>query len=224
MLARFRNYRTIFRFDLMARWIAVNALVRLVGLRVGHRRCDGRFAISLQFALHVLNELVVVLDREPPLYVYEVALEARDGIALAPIVEELGWHILRSIVDGVSLHAHHLRFDEGGAFAAMGALARLIGRVVNLAGIGAIHNHSWNPVRYGALCQVLHAKLHIAGRRVSPQVVLDHQYQSQLLHGREVQALIGDAGGLPAIADVSEARDILALQPRAQTDAGHYAD
>src|ERR1035438_7938908 len=138
MLARFRNYRTIFRFDLVARWIAVNALVRLVGLRVGHGRCDGRFTIGLQFALHLFNQLVVVLSREPALYVYQIVLEARDGIALAPIVEELGWHVLRGIVDGVSLHAHHLGLDQGRAFAAMGAFARLIGCVVNLAGIGAI--------------------------------------------------------------------------------------
>ena len=65
MLARFRNHRTIFRFDLVTRWIAVNALMRLVGLRVGHRRGDGRFTIGLQFALHVLNQLVVVFSREP---------------------------------------------------------------------------------------------------------------------------------------------------------------
>src|ERR1017187_9758574 len=113
MLARFRNYRTIFRFDLVARWIAVHALVHLVGLRVGHWRGDSPFAIGLQFAFPALNELVVVLNREPPLYVDQVVLEARDGIALAPIVEELGWHVLRGIVDGVSLHAHHLGLDEG---------------------------------------------------------------------------------------------------------------
>src|SRR5664280_3679238 len=90
MLARFRNHRTIFRCDLVAGWIAVHALVRLVGLRVGHRRCDGRFTIGLQFALHVLNELVVVLSREPALYAYQIVLEAGDGIALAPVVEQFG--------------------------------------------------------------------------------------------------------------------------------------
>src|ERR1035438_10615082 len=85
MLARFRNHRTIFRFDLVARRIAVNALVRLVGLRVGHWRGDGRFTIGLQFALHVFNQLVVVLSRKPTLYVYQIVLEAGDGIALAPV-------------------------------------------------------------------------------------------------------------------------------------------
>src|ERR1039457_3815851 len=224
MLARFRNYRTIFRFDLVARWIAVHALVHLVGLRVGHWRGDSRFAIGLQFALHVLNQLVVVLSREPTLYVDQATLEARDGIALAPVIEQFGRHVLRGIVDGVSLHAHHLSLNEGRALAAMGALARLIGCVVDLAGIGAIHNHSWNPIRNGPLRQVIHAKLHIAGSGIAPQVVLDHKHQAQLLHSREVQALVGDSGGLPTIADVSEARHILALQARAQTDAGHYAD
>src|ERR1035437_6473846 len=224
MLARFRNYRTIFRFDLVARRIAVNALVRLVGLRVGHWRGDGRFTIGLQFALHVLDQLVVVLSREPALYVYQIVLEAGDGIALAPVVEQFGRHVLRGIVDGGALHAPHLCLNEGRALAAMGALARLIGCVVDLAGIGAIHNHSWNPIRNGPLRQVLHAKLHIAGSGIAPQVVLDHKHQAQLLHSREVQALVGDSGGLPAIADVRETGDVLALQARAQTDAGHYAD
>ena len=46
----------------------------------------------------------------------------------------------------------------------------------------------------------------------------------KLLHGREVQALVGDAGGLSAVANIGQTDDVLALQARAQANAGHYAD
>src|SRR5580698_9176438 len=124
MLARFCNYRTILRFDLMTGWVAVHALVRLVSLRIRHGRGDSGVTVSFHFALHIFNQLVVVVSREPVLHVDEVILKAGDGIASMPVLEETGRYILRGIVDSVAFHTHHLGFDQGRAFAPMGAFTR----------------------------------------------------------------------------------------------------
>ena len=44
--------------------------------------------------------------------------------------------------------------------------------------------------------------------------------QAEILHGGEIQAFVGDSGGLAAIADVSHDCDVASLESRAQSYAG----
>jgi len=68
------------------------------------------------------------------------------GSRFAPVVVHLFGDVCSTVVDGVSLHAHHLGFDDAGTVAAMGALDGFAGRVVDLAGVGAIDDDGRNAV------------------------------------------------------------------------------
>src|ERR1700730_6973694 len=109
----------------------------------------------------------------------------------------------------MAFHAHHLRFDKCRAFATAGAIPGLVASVIDLAGVGAVNDHTRDPVPDSAFSQVLDAELHVGGRRVCPKIILDNQHQPEILHGGEVQPFGGHAGGLPPISDVSHYRDVL---------------
>ena len=60
--------------------------------------------------------------------------------------------------------------------------------------------------------------------RVGPEIVLDDENEAELLDGGEVDAFIGDAGGLAAITDVGKGGDVPALQASTQTGTGEDGD
>ena len=128
------------------------------------------------------------------------------------------------VVDGVAFHAHHLGFDQGGAFAAVGALDGFVGGVVDLAGVGAVDDDAGDAVSDGAFGEVFAAVLHVGRRGVGPEIVFDEEHEAEILHGGEVDAFVGDAGGLAAVADVGHDGDVAALQARAQRDAGEHGN
>ena len=185
--------------------------MRLVSFGVGHRRCHRCFALDLQLAFDIFDQFAVLVRSQPVLHVDQIILEAGDGIAGTPVLEQLRRDVMRGVVNGVAFHAHHLGFDQRGAFAATGALAGLVGGVVDLAGVGAVDDDAGNSVRDGPLGEVFHAELHVAGSGVAPEIVLDDQNQPELLHGGKVEALVSDAGGLAAVADVSQSGDVACL-------------
>ena len=101
--------------------------------------------------IHVGDQLFIFFLRQPLLHIQQIFLEPGNGVALAPVLEQRLGDVLGGVVDGVSFHAHHLGFDEGGAFAAAGALAAFVGGIVDLAGISPVHDHAGNAVGNGAL-------------------------------------------------------------------------
>src|SRR4029079_10763387 len=109
-------------------------------------------------------------------------------------------------------------------FASTRPLAGLVRRVVNLARIGAVDDNARNAVSDGSLGKVLHAKLHVRRRGVSPKIVFDDQHDTEFLHGSKVQALVCNARRLAAIANVSESGNVAPLQSRTETYAAHNAD
>ena len=153
-----------------------------------------------------------------------MVLEARDWIALLPVFEERLRNIVGGVVNGVAFHAHHLGFDERRAFAAAGAFAGFVAGVVDLAGVGAVDDHTGNSVGDGTLGEVFHFELHVRGSGVGPQIVFDEQYESEILHGRKVQAFVGDAGGLAAVADVGHDGDVSSLQTGTEGDTSEDRD
>ena len=90
--------------------------------------------------------------------------------------------------------------------------------VIYLAGIGAIDDHARNAICDGAFGEIFDSELHVRGSGVGPQIIFDQQHESEVLHGCEVQALVGYAGGLSAIADVGHDGYVLPLQTCAQRD------
>jgi hypothetical protein len=90
--------------------------------------------------------------------------------------------------------------------------------VIDLAGISAIDDHTRDAICDGALGQIFDTELHVRGSGVGPQIIFDEQNESEILHGGEVQAFVGHAGGLSAIADVGHDGDVLPLQTCAQRD------
>jgi hypothetical protein len=71
-----------------------------------------------------------------------------------------------------------------------------------------------------AFGEVLAAVLHFGRRGVGPEIALDEEHQAEILYGGEVDAFVGDAGGLASVADVGHDGDMAALQARAEGDAG----
>ena len=63
-----------------------------------------------------------------------------------------------------------------------------------------------------------------AGVEYAQQIIFNEQHQAKILHGCEVQAFVGDASGLAAIADVGHYRDVLALQTRTQRHACQHGN
>ena len=51
-----------------------------------------------------------------------------------------------------------------------------------------------------------------------------NEHEAKILHGGEVDAFVGDAGGLAAVADVGHDGDVASLQTRAEGDAGEHGD
>ncbi len=58
-LSRLGYYGTILRLDFVARRIAIDALMRFVGLRIRHGRGNRGIAVRFEFALHIFNELPI---------------------------------------------------------------------------------------------------------------------------------------------------------------------
>ena len=102
----------------------------------------GKFAISLQFPFNSSDQFAMLDWADPFLYVEQIILEASHGVTFVPELEQRFGNILSGIVDSMSLHSHHLRFDERGTFATPGAFASLVGGVVDLAGVGAVDDHA----------------------------------------------------------------------------------
>ena len=142
--------------------------------------------------LHVGNQLFVLPGSEP-LLVQKKPFETSDRIPLAPVLKERLGNIFSGVVDRVSLHAHHLGFNQGRPFCATGTLAGFAGRIVDLAGVGTVHNHARDAICNGPLREILDAELHIARSGVSPEIIFDKQDETKLLHGSKVQALISDS-------------------------------
>src|SRR2546426_12626129 len=151
-------------------------------------------AVFLKLTVYIGNQLFVFFASQPLLDAQQVIFEPGNRIALAPILEQRLGDVVGGIVDGMALHAHHLGFDQRGTFASTGALTGFMGGVVNLAGVGAINDYAGDAVGNGALREIFHAKLHVGGRGVSPEIVFDEEYQAEILHRREVYALISHAG------------------------------
>src|ERR1700686_17093 len=127
--ARLQFWHSIFWLDLVTAIITVDAAFR--GLGRGHWRVDGNLALLLQISLHVCDELLMLLRREPFLDVHKIIFKPRNWVALSPIVEHRLGNIISSVVDGVAFHTHHLGFDECWTFAPMRALGGFMGGVIN---------------------------------------------------------------------------------------------
>ena len=125
---------------------------------------------------------------------------------------------------GVSAHAHHLRFDQRCSLASVGALRGLIGDVIHLVRIGAVHDKARYSVSNGTICKVFACKLAIHRRRICPKIVLDYENHSEFLHGGEVEPLIGGTGGLSAVTHPGETGNAFALQARAESNSGKHRD
>src|SRR6185437_6361869 len=130
----------------------------------------------------------------------------------------------RSIVNGVPFHTHHFRFNESGAFAMASALAGLMRGIIDLTGIGSIHDHAGHAISNRTFGKVLDAKLHIGRCGITPEIVFHEQHESQLLDSSKVEAFVGNAGGLAAVADVSHYGNVLALEPGPEGDPSQYRD
>src|SRR5262249_41487102 len=105
--------------------------------------------------------------------------------------------------------------DQRGAFACVGAFDGFAGRVVDLAGVGAVDDYAGDAVSDGAFGVIFAAVLHFAWRGVGPEIRFDYQHQAEILHGGEVDAFVGDAGGPASVADPGHDGDVSALQARA---------
>ncbi len=114
-------------------------------------------------------------------------------------------------MNGVALHAHHLRLDQGWPFAAPCPFACLVASVIYLAGIGAVDDDAGNTIGDCALGEVLHAELHVRRSGVCPQIIFDQQHESEVLHCSKVQPLVRHPRGLTAIADVSHDCNVFSL-------------
>src|SRR5438552_17427512 len=181
----------VFRFDLVTA-VAIDAS----GSGFWRRHWAGHsiIAVFLKLTVYIGNQLFVFFASQPLLDAHQVIFEPGNRIALAPILEQRLGTVVGGVVDGMAFHAHHLGFDQRGTFASAGALASFMGGVINLAGIGAVHDHAGNPIGDGALRKIFHAKLHVGGRGVSPEIVFDKEYQAEILYRCEVYALVGHAG------------------------------
>ena len=192
------------------------------GVGIGEFTAISRSASITSF--YFFDQRFILFRRQPLLFFYQIILEARDGVALFPEVEHGLRHIRGGVVDGVAFHAHHFGFDHGGAFAAVGALDGFVGGVVDLAGVGAIDDDAGDAVSDGAFGEVFAAVLHFGRRGVGPEIALDEEHEAEVLHGGEVDAFVGDAGGLATVADVGHDGEVASLQARAQRDAGEHGD
>src|SRR5437016_2940909 len=181
----------VFRFDLVTA-VAIDASGS--GFWRRHRAGDSIIAVFLKLTVYIGNQLFIFCACQPLLHIYQIIFAPGNRIALAPILKQRLGDVVGGIVDGMALHAHHLGFDQRGTLAAPGALTGFMGGVVNLAGVGAINDYAGDAVGNGALREIFHAKLHVGGRGVSPEIVFDEEYQAEILHRREVYALISHAG------------------------------
>src|SRR5262249_36726617 len=208
-----------FRLDRVTAVFAIHAFRCRV--RLGHGRVDGELALGLDLFFYLRDHLLVLLPCEP-LFAQQIFLKAIDAVALAPVLVHLFGDVSGGVVDGVALHAHQLGLDQRRSFAAMGALDGFIGRVENLTSVGTVDDHARNAVADRAIGEIFHRDLIFGRRGVSPKIALDDQHQTQLTYRSKVDAFVADAGGLPAVADPGETRQFLALQARAERDAGHH--
>src|SRR5271169_6535787 len=180
-----------------------------------HRGVHGYFSFCFDHFFHFGDQRFVLFWRQPLLVFHQIILEAGDWVALLPEIEHRLWHVAGGVVNGVAFHAHHFGFDQGGAFAAVGAFDGFAGGVVDLAGVGTIDDHAGDAVSDGAFGEVFAAVLHFRRRGVGPEIALDEKHEAEILHGGEVDAFVGDAGGLAAVADAGHDGEVAALQTRA---------
>src|SRR5208337_4654108 len=152
-------WHAVLRFDFVAAIFAEDATFG--GFWRWHWGVDRYFAFGFDFGFHARNQILIFLRCQPLLFSYYVILKARDRIALAPELEHRLRNVAGGVVDGVAFHAHHFGFDQRGAFAAVGALNRFVGSVVDLAGVGAVNDHARDAVSDGPFGEVLAAILHL---------------------------------------------------------------
>ena len=106
----------------------------------------------------------------------------------------------------------------------MRSLDSVAGGVVDLAGVGAVDDHAGDAVSDGAFGEVFAAVLHFRRRRVGPEIRFDEEHEAEILHGGEVDAFVGDAGGLASVADVGHDGNVASLEASAERDARKHGD
>src|SRR5205823_6907893 len=102
------------------------------------------------------------------------------------------------------------------------AFTGFVGGVVNLAGVGSVDDYAGDSVGDGAFGEIFHAELHVGGSGVSPEIIFDEEHHAKILHGGEVQAFVGDAGGLSTVADVGHDREVAFLTTGAESDTRQH--
>src|SRR5208282_3134490 len=178
--------RSVLGLDLVAPRLAIHAARCRLGR--GHRRIHGDLSIRFELPLDAGNQFFVFCVGQPLFLVHQIIFQPGNRIAPLPILKQRLWNVLRRIVNGVSFHAHHFRFDQRRTSAAPRPFAGFVAGVVDLASVSAIDDHAGDAVGDGALGQILDAKLHVGGRGISPKIVLDDQDQAEILDGCEIQA------------------------------------
>src|SRR5580692_3839307 len=212
----------VFWFDFVAALLAEDAAFG--GFRRWHRGVHGDFPFCFNNFFYFFDERLIPFRSESLFSFPQIISEARNRVTFFPEVEHFFWHISGGIVDSVTFHAHHFGFDHGWAFAAVGAFDGFAGGVVDLAGVGAIDDYAGDAVSDGAFGEVFAAILHVGRGGVGPEIALDEEHKPKILHGGEVDAFVGDAGGLAPVADVGHDGEVAALQARAQRHAGEHGN
>src|SRR4029077_18953407 len=179
----------ILRLDVMAAIFTIDASRR--GFRFGHRRSHSEVTVGFELLINISDQFSV-LSRTQQFLLQQIILKPGDGIALAPVVEQKLGKVIGSVVDGAAFHTHYFGVDERGTLAEARAFTSFVGGVVNLAGIGAIHDHARDAVSDSALSEIFHLKLHVGGHGVCPKIVFNEEHQAEALHGSKVDALISN--------------------------------
>src|SRR5579862_8538010 len=198
------SWQGILGLDFVAEVFAIHASG--CGFWLRHGAGDREFALGFDFSINRGDQFPVFGGCQPLFYVDQVIFKTGDGIAFAPKLEHWLGDVIGGVVYSVPLHAHHLGFDERGALAAAGAFAGFVGGVVDLAGIRAVDDHAGDAVADGALGKVFYAILHGAWRGIGPEITFDEEHETEILYGGKIQAFVGHAGRLAAVADVGHDR------------------
>src|SRR5437588_1648059 len=166
---------SVLRFNFVTPFFAIHSAG--CRFRFGHWTGYGGVAVGFEFAVYIGDQLLIVL-RSKPFLAEQIIFKSANRIALPPVIEQRLRNVVSGVVDGVAFHAHHLGFNEGGAFSAAGSFAGFVGGVVDLAGVGAVYDYSGNSVADGALGELFYGELHFSRSGISPQIVFDYEHQA----------------------------------------------
>ena len=119
----------------------------------------------------------------------------------------------------MALHAQRHALDQRRA----AALPRLLDRTLCLAvdgeHVGAVDDHPLEPVRSGAVGEVLDRELEVVRRRVRPLVVVADEDDGEPANAREVHPLVGVAARGRAVAVPGDRDPRLVLDPKGERRA-----